>query len=138
MGTGMGYKDVLGNDSTEPRPLHDDIPLRLPTHVRNLLPNMLPFPIAIRPYHEHVCRPALIHEIPLDRFGVWRYLGLNWRIEKCEWIARVPFAVVFAKVMGSEMARNGGDGVGGVGLRVIKIEILDILVRRWTLQIDTV
>ena len=42
---------LLGYNSTESGTLHNDIRLHLSTHANYLHPNVLSFPIAIRPYH---------------------------------------------------------------------------------------
>jgi hypothetical protein len=51
--------DSLSYNGTEPCPLHDDIPLGLPTNVNDFQTNVLSLSITIRPNHQRVGMPRL-------------------------------------------------------------------------------
>ena len=81
---------VLGDNSTESSSLHDDISICLPADPGYLCPNVLSFPVTIRPYHEGLGIPCFICKVSGNSLGAFFDRRDNGRVEKRERVTGFP------------------------------------------------
>ena len=119
---------ALRYNGTEPCPGYLDISIPLLAYLHNLCPNILPFSIAICPYHQHVRPACLRDEVFLDGLFVRCDATYDGSFEQRERIAGVPFPIIVREVVRHQVARHGGDGKFSTGLWISEVEVLDVLV----------
>jgi hypothetical protein len=119
--------DSLSYNSTKPGTLHGHACIRPSTNGHNLITDVLPLSITVRPNHQSLCTSGLLLQVLLYVLLISRDRGLDIRFKEVEWVTAVPGLELRTKVLIHEMSGNRGDGVLGSGLRVIKIIVLDEL-----------
>lgn len=129
-----GKKNPLGDDGTEPGPLDSDIGLRPTADTLNLRTDMLAFPIAICPYHQHVCASCFRRKVRFNALAVLGNEAFDGYIEKRNGIARIPLSVGVREVMGCQVAGYASDSELCTSLGVIKVVVPYVFVLRRTLS----
>ena len=121
--------NVLCDNGTEPRPFHREVPVRPPTDLRNLSPNVLPLSVAIRPYHECLGTSGLGLEVLSDGLRVGLDLAFDGRVKQFEGITRSPLGVHRIEVILHDMTHYRRDGEMRVRLGIVEVIVLDVFVR---------
>ena len=125
---GYTEENVLCNDGTESSPPHIDVGIRLTTDLRNLGPNILSFPITVRPYHKHLRAASLRLEVICNCLGLFLDLAFDGCVKQNKRVARGPLRVHVVEVIVHDMTRNRRDCKEGVALRIAEVIVLDVLV----------
>lgn len=113
-----------------------DVGVSLLADACDLGPNVLPFPIAIRPYHQPGRPAGLTDEVLLDPPVIGVDELVDGKREEVERVARGPFAVLVREVGAGQMSQDRRDGELAIlvsGQTVRKIVVADVLVRRRSL-----
>lgn len=118
--------DILCNNGTKPSALDPNCVIGLSAHSRNLHPDVLSLPIAIRPNHENLSTTRLCCEVILDILPVRGYCCFHRSVKEFKRVARMPFAVGLIEVLRREMSRNACHGEERLGLRVVEFIVLDV------------
>jgi hypothetical protein len=98
--TSPKWTSLRSDDSTESSPLDDDIPITLPTHIRNFWSNMFSFSITIRPDHDHIRSASFILEVSLDWFQALHISHIWWR-----WLT----GAIKVRILASNSAKGSHD-----------------------------
>ena len=116
-------------DSTEPSTLYGQACIRPSANGHNLITNMFPLSITVRPNHQGLCAPGLLLQVLFYVLLIGRDGNFNRGFEKTKWITAVPGLENGTEVLVHKMSGNRSDGILGSSLRVIKIIVLDELGR---------
>ena len=114
-------------DGTEPSTLHGQACIRPSANGHNLITDVLPLSITVRPYHQSLCPSGLLLQVLLYVLLIGRDSDLDRRFKETEWITAVPGLERRTEVLIHKVSGDCGDGVLGSSLRVIEIIVLDEL-----------
>lgn len=119
--------DSRSYDSTKPGTLHGQACIYPPANGHNLMTDVLPLSITVRPNHQSLRPSSLLLQVLLYILLIGRDSDLDRRFKETKWVAAVPGLERRTEVLIHKVSGNSGDGVLGSGLGVIKIIVPDKL-----------
>jgi len=112
-------------DCTKSSTLDGNSCIRPSTNGHNLVTDVLPLSITIRPNHQSLCAPGLMLQVLLYVLLICCDSNLDRRFKEAERITPVPGLEHGTEVLIHKVSGDCGDGILGSSLWVIEIIVLD-------------
>ena len=111
----------------KPSTLHGNSCVHSSANGDDFVTDVFSLSITVRPNHQGLCASGLLLQVLLYVLLVCGNGDLDRCFEEAEWITAVPGLEHGTEVLIHKMSRDSGDGILGLGLRVIEIIVLDEL-----------